>query len=226
MNEILLAAVIWIVTHLGISSTPLRDVLVSRVGTNAYLGLYSLIATGALAYLIYLYSVVPRETYFWLPNPDLFWVPKVVMLVSLIFVVGGFMVRNPTMVGATLEAGGAADLAKGVTRITRHPFQWGVVLWALCHIVVNGDAVSVVFFLAFGLLSGAGTVLMDMKKARTLGDGWTEYAKVTSNFPFAAVLSGRNSLKFGELVLPSVVGAVVYAALWYFHESFTGTVVF
>ena len=226
MGEIFTASVIWVVTHLGISSTKLRDVLVNRIGVGAYLGLYSIIATAALVYLIYLYTVVPRETYLWLPNPDLFWVPKVLMLIALIFALGGFMVRNPTNVGMTLEAEGAADLARGVTRITRHPFQWGVVLWALSHSVVNGDLVSIVFFLAFGLVSGAGTFLMDMKKARTMGEGWVAYANATSNIPFAAIASGRNSLKLSELILPIVVGSIAYALLWYFHESFTGTVVF
>lgn len=226
MSEILTAALVWVVTHLGISSTKLRDALVSRMGANAYIVFYSLIAAAALSFLVYQYTVVPREIYFWLPNPDLYWVPKVFMIVALIFALGGFLVRNPTNVGMTLEAEGAAELATGVTRITRHPFQWGVVLWAGSHIVVNGDLVSIVFFLSFALVSGAGAFLMDMKKARTMGDGWVEYAKVTSNIPFAAIIDGRNSLKLSELILPILVGLVGYALLWYFHESFTGTVVF
>ena len=226
MSEIGLAAFLWVATHLGVSSTRLRDVLVDKIGLNAYMGLYSLVATVTLAYLIYLYSVVPRETYLWLPNPDLFWVPKVIMPIALIFVLGGFLVRNPTMVGASLEKDSAADLARGVTRITRHPLQWGIVLWAFCHVVVNGDLVSIIFFLSFGVLSAAGTFLMDMKKAKTFGEAWTQYAGVTSNIPFGAILSGRNTLKIGELIVPIVIGFIGYALLWYFHESFTGTVVF
>ncbi|NKC01360.1 MAG: NnrU protein [Pseudomonadales bacterium] len=226
MTEITLAALIWLGTHLGISSTPLRGVMVRAVGPTGFLGLYSLIATAAFVYLIYVYTEVPREVYFWLPNPDMFWVPKVMMPVALIFILGGFLVRNPTMVGAELEEEGAQELARGVTRITRHPLQWGVVLWAASHIVVNGDLVSIVFFSAFGLLSLAGGFLMDMKKAREFGAAWQAYAAVTSNIPFAAIFSGRNKLKLSELWLPVVIGAVGYAALWYFHESFTGTVIF
>ena len=226
MNEMWLAALIWVGTHLGISSTSLRGLLVARIGNGAYLGLYSVIATAALVYLIYLYGVVPREVYLWLPNPDLFWVPKIVMPIAMTLIIGGFLVRNPTMVGAALDAETAPDLATGVTRITRHPFQWGVVLWAVSHIVVNGDVVSIIFFMSFGVLSCAGTFLMDLKKAREFGEAWREYANVTSNIPFAAIFSGKNKLRLGELILPIVLGTVGYALLWYFHESFTGTVVF
>ena len=226
MLEITIAAVLWVGTHLGISSTPLRAVMVRIFGEQGFLGVYSLIALAAFVYLIYIYSVVPREVYFWLPNPELYWVPKVLMPIALALILGGFLVRNPTMVGANLSADAAADMARGVTRITRHPLQWGVVIWAISHIVVNGDLVSVVFFSAFGLLSLAGSFLMDIKKSRTFGEAWDSYADVTSNVPFAAIVSGRNQLKLAELVLPIIIGFAAYALLWYFHESFTGTVVF
>lgn len=224
--EIVVAAVIWVGTHLGLSSTPLRDVLVRLTGPTAFLGIYSLIAALALAYLVYTYATLPREVYFWLPNPDHFWVPKILMPMALTLILGGFLVRNPTMVGADLTEACTEASAQGVTRITRHPFQWGVVLWAIGHIVVNGDFVSVVFFSAFGLLSLVGGWLMDKKKARTFGKAWDHYASVTSNIPFAALLTGRNRLYIRELWLPVLLGLSAYLLLWYFHEAYTGTVVF
>jgi uncharacterized membrane protein len=73
MAELWFAAAIWLVTHLGISSTPLRGVLVNTIGQGAYLGLYSLVAAGSLGYLIWVYTSVPSFDYLWLPNPDLYW---------------------------------------------------------------------------------------------------------------------------------------------------------
>ena len=137
MGEILDAALLWFGTHLGLSSTPLRQGIVNVVGAQGFLLVYSLVAAATLGYLIYIYSVVARLDYLWLPNPDLYWVPKVVMLIATVFMVGGFMVKNPTMVGMTLEEAEASELATGVTRITRHPFQWAVVLWGLSHMVAN-----------------------------------------------------------------------------------------
>ena len=80
------------------------------------------------------------------------------MPLSLVLVVGGFFAKNPTNVGMAglLEGGADPDFARGLTRITRHPFQWGVVVWAFAHLLANGDRVSVVFFSTFALLGLTG----------------------------------------------------------------------
>ena len=226
MNEILMATLLWLITHLGISSTPLRGVLTARIGEQAYLGVYSIVALATFGYLLWVYSDVPRFDYIWLPNPDLYWLAKVTMPIACMLVVGSFMVTNPTMVGVPLgDPDQARSLTRGVTRITRHPFQWGVVIWAVGHIIANGDYVSVIFFVGFLILSGFGTVLMDRKKAANDADAWQAYTQVTSNFPLLAILSGRNKLVISELLLPAVVGLVLYALLYYFHEFITGAVI-
>jgi len=221
----LMAGALFLGTHLGLSSTPLRGKLTATLGERGYLGLYSVLALGTLSYLIWLYGELPRYDYFWLPDPGLYLVPKLVMPVALILLVGGFMVKNPTNVGAErllTEAEGGDDLARGVTRITRHPFQWGVILWGLSHLAANGDSISVVFFGTFILLSGSGSVLMDKKKARTLGDAWLPYLNKTSNVPFAAIISGRNRLAINELWLPIVVGVGLHVAVFWGHEWVAG----
>ncbi len=226
MSEMLVAALLWVVTHLGISSTPLRNVLVRSIGEKAYLGVYSLIAAGALVNLIWVYNTVPRFDYLWLPNPDLYWVTKITMPIAFILLVGGFMVKNPTNVGMSIEGPEqAVDMARGVTRITRHPLQWAIVLWAAGHMLANGDTVSLLFFGSFLLLSLLGSFLMDQKKAATMGEGWAAYANVTSNVPFVAILSGRNHFNIKELVLPLVVGLLVHVVAAYFHESYTGAII-
>jgi uncharacterized membrane protein len=225
MSEVLVAGLLWLGTHLGISSTPLRGVLVSAIGQRGYLALYSLLAFASLGYLIWVYTEVPRFDYLWLPDPALYWPAKLALPVALVLMVGGFMVRNPTMVGVTVSEAQARELATGVTRITRHPFQWAVVLWAVTHMMANGDWVSLIFFGSFAVLSFAGTFLMDAKKNRLADPGWLAYASVTSNVPCAAIVSGRNTLVVRELWLPTVVGLILYALLYYFHEAFTGAVI-
>jgi uncharacterized membrane protein len=226
VSEIVFAACLWVFTHLGISSTPLRRILIQAIGEKAYLGVYSLIAAGALGYLIWVYGSVPRFDYLWLPNPDLYWVTKLTMPIAFVLLVGGFMVKNPTNVGMTIEGPQQAlDMARGVTRITRHPLQWAIVLWASGHMVANGDLVSLVFFGSFLVLSLLGSVLMDQKKAATMGENWSAYAGVTSNVPFAAIFTGRNSFNIKELALPVVVGLLVHVLASYFHESYTGAVI-
>ncbi|NOX50521.1 MAG: NnrU family protein, partial [Gammaproteobacteria bacterium] len=107
----------------------------------------------------------------------------------------------------------------------RHPFQWAVIVWGVTHVIANGDWVSVIFFSGFVIVSGAGSMLMDVKKSQTMGEAWRIYASVTSNVPFWAILTGRNKLVMSELWLPIVVGLATYMGLFFFHETITGAVV-
>ncbi len=224
MFTMFLAGLVLLVTHLGVSSTSARATLVARFGSGGYLLVYSLVAVGAFALLIWLYRVLPRNEYLWFPDPSLYLVAKCLMPIAMILLVGGFMVRNPTNVGMErlLNEGDASDVVRGLLRITRHPFQWSVIIWAVAHLIANGDGVSVVFFSSFLALSGAGSVLLDRKKAATLGAAWQPFAAVTSNVPFAAVFAGRNRLVLRELILPVIVGLAAYALVFYFHEWVSG----
>ncbi len=225
MTEIWYASLLWVVTHLAVSSTLLRPVLVKRVGERGYLAAYTLLAVASLGYLIWVYSDVPRVDYWWEPNISLYWPAKLLLPLACIFLVGGFMVKNPTLVGMTLTESQAHNLAKGVTRITRHPFQWAVIVWGVTHVIANGDGVSVIFFGSFVVLSGVGSMLMDVKKSQTMGEAWRIYASVTSNVPFWAILRGKNKLVLSELWLPIAVGLATYVGLFFFHEAITGAVV-
>ena len=115
------------------------------------------------------------------------------------------------------------DAVKGMVRITRHPFLWGVALWALGHLIVNGDRASLVLFGSLLALAVFGTASIDAKRRRKLGATWDAFAAQTSNLPFAAILSGRQSLKLGEIGLWRLVGAVaVWAGLIFAHRFVAG----
>ena len=222
MNETLIAGALFLLTHLGVSSTPLRGVLVGRLGLNVYRVLYSVLAFVTLWLLISAYNDAARLEYFWGIDPRLYWVPKILMWFALVFAVGSFMVKNPTSIGFE---DAMAQPVSGLNRITRHPFQWGVVMWSASHIVANGDTVSVVFFSSFLVLSLAGTFLMDIKMKAAGGD-WEQLAWRTSNIPFRAIVQGRNTLEIGELVGPMVVGTVLYLAIFWGHQWVSGVPIF
>lgn len=219
------AGALMLVTHLGISGTGMRDRLVAGLGEGTYLGLYTLLTVVTMGSLIWLFAEAPRTSYFWFPSYELNYVPKVLLWPACVLLVGGFMVKNPTLMGqgALLDDDtGREAAARGVNRITRHPFQWSVILWATSHLIANGDQVSVAFFTSFLLLSLLGTFSLDAKKARQIGAPWADYARVTSNWPFGAILRGDNRLKFGELLLPALAGSAVYAAMYFGHEWLAG----
>ncbi len=221
MYVLALAALLFVGTHLGISSTPLRAVMVRTFGEGPYLLIYSLIAFATIGTLVFAYINAPRSHWLWMPAPGLLWVPVLIMPFALIMLVGGFMTRNPTTVGQ------AGQLAKtgagsGVVRITRHPFQWAVILWSFSHLVANGDLASVIFFGSFGTLSFVGTFLMDRKQAARSGEAWRAFADATSNLPFAAIVGGRNQLVLRELAMPLIVGLLAYALLYAGHGWISG----
>ena len=225
MSEILPAALAFLLTHFGLSVEPVRSLVIRAIGQNAFLAVYSVLALATFGYLVYLYTDVPRTTYLWLLNPDFYWPAKILMPLVCLFVFGGFLVRNPTQVGMQQLLQSGEYEAKGLLRITRHPLQWGIALWAITHIIANGDAVSVVFFAAFLLLSVIGTLHMDARKAAALGQDWHAFAAQTSNLPFLAILSGRNRLVLAELWQPALLAAVTYVALYWGHEWYAGVIV-
>ena len=225
MATLILAGTLFVVTHLGISSSGLRGWLVSRIGQGPYLGLYSLVAAITLGFLIFAYNDTPRAEMLWAPSLGLRWTALLLMPVAMIFMLGGFLAPNPTGVGMEGKITSVGD-GVGMTRITRHPLQWSFVIWAIVHVLANGDLRSLVLFLSIGTVSLFGTVLMDRKKAATLGEDWARYAAATSNVPFAAIATGRNRLVASELVVPVLVGLVGYGLAVWGHEWLSGVPLF
>ena len=225
MNELMLAGALFIAAHLGVSSTPLRAALAGRIGERAYLGVYSLLAAATLTYLIIVYNRMPHADFLWVPTPALRGVAMAIMPIAFVFLLGAFVTRNPTSVGqeSTLKAVGEGA---GLIRITRHPLQWAIVLWSIVHILANGDAASLVFFGSLGVLSLAGTFLIDVKRARSTGADWPPFARATSNVPFVAIVQGRNRLVVGELAVPIAAGLVVYALVLWGHAWVSGVALF
>jgi uncharacterized membrane protein len=114
---------------------------------------------------------------------------------------------------------------RGMIRITRHPFLWGVALWALVHLAANGDLASTIFFGSLLVLALGGTTTIDAKRRRVFGDAWQRFADVTSNVPFAAILTGRNSLgpALREIgLLRPAIAIVAYTAFFALHGRLFG----
>jgi len=146
----------------------------------------------------------------------------VLVAIAVLLVVVGLATPGPTTVGAESLLR-REDPARGIHRITRHPFLWGVALWAFGHLGVNGDLASLILFGSLLVLALAGTLSIDAKRKRAFGDEWDRYAAATSNVPFAAVASGRNRLRVAEIGWWRIaIAAAVYAAILYFHRSLFG----
>ena len=203
-----------------VSSTPLRGALAAAIGERGYLAVYSLAALATLGWMIWAYNRAPLQPLWQVPGLGL--APAVVMPFALILAACALMARNPTAIG---QAGAmkADEPARGIIRVTRHPLMWAIMLWGAVHLLVRGDLASVVFFGGFVALAGLGTVLMDAKKARSLGEDWKRFAAVTSNLPFGAIAAGRNRFALGEIGWKRIgVGLALYVVLFLAHPYLFG----
>ena len=225
MSELLFAGALFLATHLGISNSPLRPMLMRTLTERGYQGLYSLVALVTVVYLVMAYNDAPRLEYLWNLDPRLYWVPKLLMLPAFILFAGGLKGAAQTaspLPGCAMDEAALAKLTSGINRVTRHPVQWAFILWAASHIIANGDAVSVVFFAVFLLLSAVGSLFADRKKAAAYGEDWQAFAAATSHLPFAAVVAGRNKMAWGELGVPSALGLALYIGVFWGHEWLSG----
>jgi uncharacterized membrane protein len=209
MATLVAATIVFLATHF-VTSTPLRPILVARLGEWPYRGAYSLIALVTLGWMIWAYSVAPREQ-LWVGSRE---IAYVLMPLAFILIACGYW-RNPTMVGAD-KLLQSTDPARGMIRITRHPIMWGIMLWAAAHIAARGDAKGLIFFGAFILLAVVGTLAMDARKKAN--PGWARFAAVTSHVPFVAIAQGRNRIDWRELGwLRPALGLAAFFLVLLFH---------
>jgi uncharacterized membrane protein len=194
MNMLIAAAAVFLGIHLLIAGTRVRDAITSAIGENIYLGLFSLASIGAIAWLVMSYNAAQASG----ADPVLYNLGAGIKhlgipVVLLAFVIGvtGLFVPNPT---SLKQESAASKPITSVLTITRHPFLWGVAIWAAFHTLANGDEASTIFFGTFLVLAVLGTISIDAKRKRKMGADWDAFAAKTSNVPFAAVVAGRARL--------------------------------
>jgi uncharacterized membrane protein len=221
VGSLIAAAVFFDAIHILIAGTELRWKITGRIGEEAFQAIFSILSLGGIVWLSRAYG---RAEYveLWGQVQAFRWVALIVMLIAFFFVVFAFASPNPTAVrgGAMLKE---KDPARGVQRITRHPFLWGAALWSLVHLIFNGDLGSVIFFGTFLVLALLGPASIDRKRKRIYGDDWDRFAAVTSNVPFLAIAQGRNSLMIGELGWWRIILVVaVYGFFLHMHQVLFG----
>lgn len=213
MSSLAIAAIAFATLHLLVSGTQLRDVLVARLGERPYRGLFALASAVLLGWLIvaYVRARVPQLT----PYADWRWLAAMLVFVAFTLIVLGLMTPGPTVVGGE-KLLDAQEPARGIHRVTRHPFLWGMALWGLVHAAFNPGLPHLLFFGTFVVVAIAGTFSIDAKRARHFGERWQRHAAMTSNFPFVAIAQGRNALRVGEFGAAkpaAVIAAFVVVAL-------------
>jgi uncharacterized membrane protein len=221
MGSVIAAAVFFVGIHWFIAGTELRWKIAGKIGEEAFQAIFFLLSLAGILWLVQAYRHAGYVE-LWGQVIGLRPLALLLMLIAFFFAVLAFTSPNPTAVrgGALLKE---KDPARGIQRITRHPFLWGVLIWSLTHLVLNGDLASVIFFGAFLLLTLRGPASIDRKRKKLFGDDWDRFAAVTSNVPFQAILQRRNSLKIGELGWWRIILVLVlYGFFLHMHQTLFG----
>jgi len=219
--SLVIAGIAFCGSHVLLSSTRLRGSLRDQLGERGFLAVYSLTSLAVFAWFVAAYSAAPTIV-LWPRQRWTALIPVTVMPLATILLVAGYSTRNPTAVGMERLAR-ADDPAPGILSVTRHPVMWAIGLWAVAHLIANGDLSSMLFFGSLAGLALGGTVLIDRKKQLALGSNWPRLAQITSNLPFAALLAGRTKLHWRDIgILRIAAGLLLYAVLYLAHPIITG----
>ncbi len=125
---------LWSATHLMVSVAPdVRAGLIAKMGLNPYKGLFSLTLVAALIMIVIGWKSSP-VTAAWLPPIGM---RHLTMLLVPIAVILFISARAPT----------------DIRQLIRHPQLTGVKLWAVAHLLSNGEWRSLILF--GGLLAWA-----------------------------------------------------------------------
>ena len=221
MLQLTLACLLFLGIHVLISGTALRGRLVAFMGTLPYRGLFSLLSAGALAWMIVAFQAAPYVE-LWPETAALRWLNLLLNLLAVPLVTLGILSPNPTSAGQE-RLMHAAEPARGIIRITRHPFLVGVALWAAGHIASNGDLAALILFGSLLALTLIGPRLIDAKAAARNPETWARLSDATSWLPFAAIAQGRNRLVLGEIGLWRIaVAAVLYFGIVFYLHALAG----
>jgi uncharacterized membrane protein len=211
MTMLLLASIAFVGMHFLLSH-PLRAPLVRAMGDSAFLGVYSVVATVTLIWMVIAYRAMPLTAPVWLVGDGLWALATLLMLFASILLAGS-LVGNPAFPKPGVP-NAAPGSARGVYAITRHPMLWSFAIWGLAHILVYPIAKTFIVTSAIIILSLVGATLLDRKKARLQPQVWPVWERRTSYVPFAAIVAGRARL--GRFGLFATLGGLTFwlGATW------------
>jgi len=182
MSYLVLGLLLFLGTHsLRIVAEDWRSEQVARMGLNAYKGVYSLASGLGLALVIWGYGMARAE-------PLVLWVPPLwTRHVAVALMLPAFILLTAAYVPGTR-----------IKARLRHPMLLGTKIWALAHLLANGNLADVVLFGSF-----LAWAILDFRSARRRDSS-----------------QGQPREGWGRDILAALVGAgvwaffLIYAHIW------------
>ncbi|MBB3390254.1 putative membrane protein [Rhizobium sp. BK275] len=189
MALLVLSLILFLGVHLIRVVVPaFRQAMIDGIGKPAWMAIHSVASILTLIFVIYAFGVARSEPIGLLYNPPVGMAHLTVtlMLIAVICLVAGFL------------PGGY------IKTKTKHPIVLSVKIWALAHLLSNGEAYSVLLFTAFLIW---GVVLRISLKRRQQRGEITLPTFVSAKYDLYAV----------------IIGAIVWVLMiWRVHEWLIG----
>ena len=145
MTILILGLIVFIGSHAFSMAREPRARAIARLGEGPYKGLYSLVSLIGLALIVWGFGAYRAGGYTQVWNPPVWTRHLAVLLVWFAFV-----------------AFAAAYLPGRIRRALKHPMLAGLKIWALAHLLANGDLGSMLLF--GGLLAWAVVARISTKR--------------------------------------------------------------
>ncbi len=217
--ELAIASAAFVGSHMVLSGRAVRPRLIGTLGEWPFRALYTAVSLATFIWMFKAFGNAPFME-LWPPMKALNILAVAVMLPACILLVSGLTSANPSGIALDLLREGSDT---GILKITRQPVMWGVGLWALAHMAVNGDIASLIFFAALAVLALAGAAMLDRRKTAAGGARWRALSAETSFLPFAAVLGGRAKVTLSGVGWWRIGGGIaLFVFLFYFHDRLFG----
>ena len=221
-GELGLAFGLFVTSHMIPARPVARAWLLHRMGKTAYLAAYTVLSILAFGWLV---VAVGRAPYLplWDPARWQMWLTNITMPFVCLLLAYGIATPNPLSIASRNDAAYDPD-HPGIVGCTRHPVLWAATLWALAHVVPNGDVAHVVVFCVFAALGVLGSMIVDARKQRILGiTEWSRLSAHTSFVPLFALFTGRWCPSPHRLGLFRLLAATaLYFGLLVLHDSVIG----
>ena len=220
MTSAAIVACLWLLfagSHVGLAA--LRARFVSRLGELGFVALFYAVAAVSFAALVTYYAAHRFEG---APGLALGSIPALRWLLTGVAVLGIALTAPALMIYPRLPSalfGQPIRPARGIEKITRHPFFAGTGLFGLAHALLAAHLVGTVFFVGLVMLVAVGAWHQDRKLLARRGAPYGDYMASTSAMPFAAVLSGRQRLTWQDVPIGALaLGLGLALALRHWHE--------
>ena len=183
MSWLIAGLVLFLGVHVFSSMRPARGRLVGKLGEGPYKGIYSLLSLAGFGLIVAGMGKAP-SIQLWGPPEWGRYAAVWFMPFALILLAAAFIPSN-------------------LKRFTAHPMLWAITLWALVHLLANGDLAGLLLFSGFGIYSLYAMQSQSRRGARPA--------------PTRRPIAGD----IGTIV----VGLIAYALLLKFHASLFGVAV-